>query len=439
MYKNLVYGINTLVPLLNGKKVPCINFDNAATTPPFSSVMAAVNNFAPYYSSVHRGTGYKSIISTQFYDKARNIVLDFVKGDPSYHTVIFVKNTTEAINKLSYRLKDEIGDGIVLSTYMEHHSNDLPWRYKYNVDYVNIDEKGRLSLDHLEYLLKKYKGKVKLVAVTGASNVTGYINPIRKIAELTHKYGSKIFLDGAQLVPHHPVDMRPVGDPAHIDYIAFSAHKMYAPFGVGVLISPKKIFEKGHSDHIGGGTVDLVTPREVIWASPPEKEEAGTPNLLGVVALVESIKTLNRLNMKKVADYERQLTKYTLERLKSIPNIVLYDDGDVKNKVSIISFNIRGLYHGTVATALSLEGGIAVRNGCFCAQPYIQKLLQVSEEQIEEYKEDKNSFRPGTVRISYGLYNDYREINIMLELLKEIGKNIDYYNLKYRKPPIYSQ
>ncbi len=139
MYKYLVSGSNTLVPLENGNRVPCINFDNAATTPPFSSVINRINNFSPYYSSVHRGTGYKSILSSQFYENARNIVLDFVKGDPNHHTVIFVKNTTEAINKLSYRLQDEIKDGVVLSTYMEHHSTDLPWRYNYNIDYVNVD------------------------------------------------------------------------------------------------------------------------------------------------------------------------------------------------------------------------------------------------------------------------------------------------------------
>ncbi len=157
MYKNLIYGgENTLIPLANRSKVPCINFDNAATTPPFVSVIKRINDFSLYYSSVNRGgTGYKSIISSQFYENARDEVLNFVKGNNKYHTVIFVKNTTEAINKLSYRLKDEIGDGIVLSTYMEHHSNDLPWRNKYKVDYVQVDKNGRLSLDHLEYLLKK--------------------------------------------------------------------------------------------------------------------------------------------------------------------------------------------------------------------------------------------------------------------------------------------
>ncbi len=434
MYKNLVYGVNTLVPLADESKVPYINFDNAATTPPFISVMDKINDFCPYYSSVHRGTGYKSILSTQLYEQARNIVLDFVKGDPSYHTVIFLQNTTQAINKLSYRLMDEIQDDIVLSTYMEHHSNDLPWRYRYNTDYVDLDNSGRLSLEHLEYLLKKYKGKVKLLTVTGASNVTGYINPIHEMAELAHRYGSKILVDGAQLIPHHPVDLKPVGHPQHIDYIVFSGHKMYAPFGTGVLIAPKNKFEKGISEYIGGGTVDLVTPKEVQWLPPPYREEAGTPNLLGVIALIESINTLQRLNMEKISKYEKDLTRYTLENIKTVPNLILYDDEDIENKVSILSFNIQGLYHETVAIALALEEGIAVRNGCFCAQPYIQKLLNISMDNIDKYKENEDFPRPGTVRISYGLYNNHKEIDNFIDLLKRIGNNIEYYHLKYRKP-----
>ncbi|NLX62783.1 MAG: aminotransferase class V-fold PLP-dependent enzyme [Tissierellia bacterium] len=432
MYRKYVHGLNTLVPIEGNRRVPYINFDNAATTPPFKAVMKRINSFSHYYSSVHRGTGYKSIVSSLHYDNARDIVLDFVGADPQFYTAIFVKNTTEAINKLSYRLKDEIKDGIVLSTYMEHHSNDLPWRYKYRVDYVEVDERGRLSLHHLEYLLKRYKGKVKLVTVTGASNVTGYVNPIHRIARLCHKYGSKIMVDGAQLVPHHPVDLKPVDHPEHIDYIAFSAHKMYAPFGIGVLIGPRASFEKGFSENIGGGTVDIVTPKEVIWAPPPEKEEAGTPNLFGVVALVESIKVLKKLGMEAISGYERKLTKYTLERLKEVPNIVIYDDEDIKNKVSIISFNIHGLHHALVAAALAVEGGIGVRSGCFCAQPYVQKLLKVSVKEMEKYKGNMNIPRPGTVRISYGIYNTFDEINVLVELLKQIGSNVDYYNYKYK-------
>ncbi|MEW8973509.1 MAG: aminotransferase class V-fold PLP-dependent enzyme [Tissierellaceae bacterium] len=435
MYRDLVIGWNSVAEVRGGSKVHYINFDNAATTPPFKSVLKDIVSFSPNYSSVHRGSGYKSIISSKVYDEGRDIVLDFINGNKDYHTVVFLKNTTECINKLSYRLKDTLKDKMVLFTYMEHHSNLLPWKYRYDTDYVEVDRDGRLSMEDLEYKLKKYKGKVGLVAVTGASNVTGYINPVHKIARMCHRYGAKILVDGAQLIPHCPFDMKPIGDPEHIDYVAFSAHKMYAPFGTGVLIAPKDVFREGYSEMIGGGTIDYVSMKDIIWADPPEKEEAGTPNLMGVIALISSIRTLKDIGMKNIEEYERNLTKYAIKLMQDIPNLILYDDLDVDNKVSIISFNIEGLSHYELAAILGSEGGIGVRNGCFCAQPYVQRLLNISEEDIEKYIFDRTISRPGLVRISFGLYNDYDEIYLLAYLLNKIGTNIELYKSEYRKSP----
>ncbi|WP_353095778.1 aminotransferase class V-fold PLP-dependent enzyme [Tissierella praeacuta] len=437
MNKNLIIGGDSTVRLANGKSVHYINFDNAATTPPFKSVIDEIVDFSNTYSSVHRGTGYKSIISSMLYDEGREIVLNFIGGNKDYHTVVFLKNTTECINKLSYRLQDTLKDKVVLSTYMEHHSNLLPWKYKYATDYVEVDSVGRLCLEDLEFKLELYKGKVGLVAITGASNVTGYINPIYDIAKLCHKYGAKILVDGAQLIPHSQFDMRPIYSPEHIDYIAFSAHKMYAPFGTGVLVAPKEIFEKGFSEQVGGGTVKFVSIKDTIWEDPPEKEEAGTPNLMGVIALSTSIKTLQDLDMRNIEDYERSLTRYALELLKDIPRLILYDDMNIEEKVSIISFNMEGLEHNELATILAREGGIAVRDGCFCAQPYVQRLLKIPNEDIEKYMYDESLPRPGLVRISFGLYNDYNEIYLLSYLLKEISKDIEFYKNKYRNSPFY--
>ncbi|MGJ0846393.1 aminotransferase class V-fold PLP-dependent enzyme [Tissierella praeacuta] len=437
MDKNLIVGGNSLVRLENGNLVNYINFDNAATTPPFQSVLNEIVDFSNTYSSVHRGTGYKSIISSMIYDEGREIVLNFVGGNKEYHTVVFLKNTTECINKLSYRLQDTLKDKVVLSTYMEHHSNLLPWKYRFTTDYVEVDSMGRLCLEDLEFKLKLYKGKVGLVAVTGASNVTGYINPIYDIARICHSYGAKILVDGAQLIPHNHFDMKPIDSPEHIDYIAFSAHKMYAPFGTGILIAPKNTFEKGFSEHIGGGTIKFVSIKDTIWADPPEKEEAGTPNLMGVVALSTSIKTLQNLNIQNIEEYERNLTKYALDLLKNIPQLILYDDMNVEEKVSIISFNMEGLNHDELATMLAREGGIAVRNGCFCAQPYVQRLLKISDEDMKKYMNDESLLRPGLVRISFGLYNDYNEVYLLAYLLNEISKDIEFYKNKYRNSPFY--
>lgn len=424
MYRDLVSGTNSMVSLENGSMVDFINFDNAATTPPFKSVLKEIIDFSPHYSSIHRGTGYKSILSSTIYDEGRNLVLNFLGGNKDYHTVIFLKNTTECINKLSYRLKDQLKDKIVLSTYMEHHSNLLPWNHRYTTDYIEVDPLGRLCIQDLEYKLRLYKGKVGLVAVTGASNVTGYINPIYDIARICHKYGAKILVDGAQLIPHSPFHMKPIDSSDHIDYIVFSAHKMYAPFGTGALVAPKETFREGFSEQLGGGIVKFVTTKDVVWEDPPTKEEAGTPNLMGVLALSTSIKVLQNLGMKNIEEYERNLTRYALKLLKEIPNLIIYDDGYVDNKVSIISFNMKGIHHEDLADMLSNQGGVAVRTGCFCAQPYVQRLLGISDLEMNKYRKDEALKRPGLVRISFGIYNDYNEIYLLAYLLRKISDSL---------------
>lgn len=420
-YRHLVVGVDTKIPLKSGQFGSAINFDNAASTPPFVAVMEAINNFSTLYSSIHRGTGYKSQLSSQLYEEARSIVLNFVQADPQRDTVIFVKNTTEAINKLAYRLWTGNKNSVILSTWMEHHSNDLPWRNKFQVDYVQTDPTGKLSLENLEYKLNIHRGNVKLVTVSGASNVTGYVNPIHKIAELAHRYQAKILVDGAQLIPHNAMNMKPNNPLQHIDYLVFSAHKMYAPFGIGVLIGPQETFKKGISEFVGGGTAETVTHDWVVWENPPHKEEAGSPNVMGVIALVAAIKTLTALGMRNIDHYESQLTNYANLRLKSIPGISLYSHtAPGEPRIGVIPFNIHGIAHEQVATILSNEAGIAVRTGCFCTQPYIQQLLSISPQQMEFYKNSVDAPRPGVVRLSFGIYNDFREINTLANLLERI-------------------
>lgn len=431
-HRDLICGIDTRIPIIDGSYVKGINFDNAATTPSFQSVISEVINFTPLYSSIHRGMGYKSQLSSNLYEQSRLIVANFVNADLYHKTVIFVKNTTDAINKLSHSLLNEFGEGTVLSTHMEHHSNDLPWREKFNVDYITIDEGGNLSLKDLESKLIKYNGDVKLVTVTGASNVTGVMNPIHEIAALAHKYDAKILVDGAQLVPHSKVDMMPVSSPEHIDYLAFSSHKMYAPFGVGVLIGWKDTFEKGSPDYVGGGTVDIVTQDFVKWNEAPFKEEAGTPNIIGVIALITAIKTYSSLDLANIHNYEKELTKYAYNNLENLPGVTFYGPQNfTDHKVAIIPFNIEGIHHETLSKILSYEAGIAVRSGCFCAQPYVQKLLNLSNEDIEIHIKNSHSSRPGMVRLSFGLYNTHKEIDILTEILYKIIHNKAHYIRKY--------
>ncbi|MFW6264835.1 MAG: aminotransferase class V-fold PLP-dependent enzyme, partial [Bacillota bacterium] len=326
-YRQYVVGVETKVPLARNKLGNYINFDNAATTPPLKTVMKELNEFAPWYSSIHRGKGYKSLLSSELYEEAREIIAAFINCNLKKNTIIFVKNATEAINKIAYRCcqdKKNKENCVILSTDMEHHSNDLPWRDKYKLDYVKVNKEGLLSLEDLEAKLIKYQGKVKLFTVSGASNVTGFMNPIYKIAGLCHQYKCKLLVDGAQLIPHQTVSMERRNKNENIDFLVFSAHKMYAPFGIGVLIGPKSFFLNGEPENKGGGTVKIVTQQEVYWDQPPYKDEAGTPNIMGVVALTAAIKKLQELKMREIAKYEEELAAYTLTKLSSIPEVVLY-------------------------------------------------------------------------------------------------------------------
>ncbi|MGE5543471.1 MAG: aminotransferase class V-fold PLP-dependent enzyme [Bacillota bacterium] len=417
--QDLIAGLNLPVTLVNGKQVPLINFDNAATTPPFRSVLEAIESFAPWYGAVHRGGGTKSEVTTRLYEEARGLVADFVGSDRDRSVVIFVKNTTEAINKLAYRLAQNAGHrNIVISTVMEHHSNDLPWRNKFRVLYAEVDEAGRLRLDDLERKLKASRGRARLVTVTGASNVTGHVNPIGEIARMAHHYGAEIMVDGAQMVPHLPVSMKGLADGEFIDYLAFSAHKMYAPFGTGVLIGPRKAFEHGHSELVGGGTVELVSRRRVRWAEVPHRDEAGTPNMMGVIALSAAIKSLNRLGMQRVMEVEAKLADYARRGLSRVPGLIFYGDNqNHKHKVGIIPFNILGVPHEAVASYLANEHGIAVRSGCFCAQPYVQRLLGVSPVEVKEAFATPGKPHRGMVRVSFGLYNTKAEVDVLVNAL----------------------
>ncbi len=432
--RQMVVGVDRRIPILNGELVTAINFDNAATTPPFISVMSEINEFVSWYSSVHRGMGYKSTVSSDIYENGRALIKKFVGADDHKDTLIYTKTTTEAINIFANAFWYEHRKAMILSTEMEHLANDLPWRYKFAMDYVKIDQVGRLDLVDLEKKLIQYKGKVKLVSVTGASNVTGYINPIYDIAKLAHSYGAEILVDGAQLVPHRAVDMKPHEREEHIDYLVFSAHKMYAPFGIGVLIGKSRTFKKNTPYLKGGGAVELVTDTFVDWDAAPYKDEAGTPNVIGVAALLKAITTLNKLDMQRVHIYEQEVINYIIDGLRAVKNIKLFGcpkkQGD---KVSIISFILPNIEHRMIAKILSYEFGIAVRSGLFCAHPYVQKLLGLSSEEIQYYRENDNVPFPGIVRVSLGVYNNYEEADVFLRSVHDIANNVTGYIEKYSK------
>lgn len=427
-YRHL-FDLEQQVPRLDGSLGDYINLDNAASTPPLRSVETAVAGFMRWYSSVHRGAGYKSQLSTHMYETARQQVLNFVGADPETHICIFGKNTTEAINKLANRFPFPAGRDVVLISLLEHHSNDLPYRKAAKVIRIMANEKGDLDEADFDRKLSLYKDRIALVAVTGASNVTGYMPPLQRMAEKAHAIGAHFFVDAAQLAPHRKIEMGSLDDPRHFDYLSLSGHKMYAPYGTGALIARRDIFETGEPDLRGGGQIDLVTEDTVIWSAPPEREEAGSPNVVGAVALAAAIKQLEAVGMQSVAEHEISLTAYALRQLSRIEQVELYghtDPARAHEKVGVIPFNVRGTPHFLTAAILGYEFGIGVRNGCFCAHPYILHLLEVSkpriaeiEHQIEAGDRRKN---PGLVRASFGLYNTFEDIDRLAAALQKIAR-----------------
>ncbi|MEE8405059.1 MAG: aminotransferase class V-fold PLP-dependent enzyme [candidate division Zixibacteria bacterium] len=421
----LLVGHDTVVPTLDGSK-RYINFDNAASTPTFAPIAAAVRSFLKWYSNVHRGTGFKSQLSSWAFEQARDLVAEFVGADLDRQVVIFTKNSTEAINKLAHRLPFE-KDDIILTTLMEHHSNELPWRQVGTVHHVAVDADGRIINRDFENKLKEFGDRIKLVAITGASNVTGFINDLDYFAAETHKIGARIIVDAAQLAAHRPIQMNPGNPQQAIDYLVFSAHKMYAPFGVGVLVSDKETFMAGDPEVVGGGVVDVVTLEEAYWTEPPEKEEAGTPDIVGVVALAKAIRLLQAVGWEAIMEHESELAAYALTELNSIPEVIVYGDNDPKTtseRLGVISFNIKDVRHNLAAAILGFEGAIGVRSGCFCAHLYVKSLLNLSCEEekavAEQILNRDRSEIPGTIRVSFGIYNTKEEVEQLIIMVKKI-------------------
>src|SRR3990170_2631604 len=421
-------GLEVRVPTLDGSHVPYINFDNAASTPPLAAVRDGVNHFLDYYASVHRGTGFKSQLSTWAYERARAAALEFVGAGSSSHTCIFGKNTTEAINKLAHRLGLGPND-VVLTTAMEHHSDDLPFRGVAKVVHAGLLPDGRLDGEDFERKLASHRGEIRLVAVTGASNVTGYLNPIHDMAEMAHASGALILVDCAQLAPHRRVDVLTLDDPAHLDFVALSAHKMYAPYGTGALIGRRDVFETGEPDMRGGGTVEIVTLDHVTWSQPPERDEAGSPNVVGAVALGIALRELLTIGMQAVAEHEAHLTAHALTQLARVPGVRIYGDSDparAHERLGVIPFEVQGLSHFMVAAILGYEFGMGVRSGCFCAHPYLLHLLGLEDEEAmdvrRQIERSDRSLMPGLVRMSFGLYNTIDEVDRFIEALARISR-----------------
>jgi selenocysteine lyase/cysteine desulfurase len=400
------------LPRLLGGDVPYINLDYAASTPVMAEVWEAVEAFIPWYSSVHRGSGLKSRVSTQAYEDARGDVARFV-GARGPDDVVFVRNTTEAINVLAASLP---AASRVLTSPVEHHANMLPWRGRHDIRMLPFTRSAAGLLDAAERALRAEP--IDLVAVTGASNVTGEVWPLEELAGLAHRNGAKLFVDAAQLAPHRPIDMAATG----IDMLAFSGHKLYAPFGAGALVGR---LAAGEPLLRGGGAIRYVSLDDVVWTDAPERYEAGSPNVIGVVALAAACRRLLDAGMDAVAEHERRLTARLCVGLLTVPGLQMLSLWPgAADRVGVATFTVDGWRDGDLADRLSERHGIGVRNGCFCAHPLMARLLDIPETLLArlhaELAAGGDPELPGAVRASLGLGTTEADVDALVGALHEV-------------------
>ena len=413
-------GDDVQIPCVGGEERPYRGFDSAASTPALPAVARRVEEFMPWYSSVHRGAGYKSQMATAAYEEAREAMLRLAGRDGRDgrdDVAVICRNTTEAINHLAYRLR-LAPDDVVVSTVVEHHANLLPWaRLEVPRRYVECGPSGAFTTDDVVEQIERGP-RPRLLAITGASNVTGWLPPIDEIIAAAHERGVQVFVDAAQLAPHRPL-------PAAADFVAFSGHKMYAPFGAGCLIGPRATFADGDPFLAGGGAVDLVDLDEVLWTDPPEREEAGSPNVVGAVALHAAIEELEAIGWDAVERHERELAAELRRGLAGLPGVrLLGPDLDVET-LAIAAFVVEDVPHALVAARLSAEFAIGVRHGCFCAHPYLIRLLDVPPDEVAAFRADviagDRTRLPGAVRASAGLSTSAEDVEALLEAVAAIA------------------
>lgn len=421
-YRSLFVGIDSKVTLSNGSSVVPVNFDNGATTPPMKCAVEAIYQDLPWYGAIGRSNGQKNRYCTERFHAARNDILRFFHLEPNEdHAVVYVKTATEGLNLIAHMLLSESRD-MVLTTRMEHHANLLPWRYNASkVCYVEVDNMGRVHPQEIEAKLRYYGGRIKVVAITAASNVTGYINDINKIAKICHAYGAKIVVDGAQIVAHRDVNLKGCSKGETIDFFAFSAHKVYAPFGGGVVVGLKKFLSESDPFLRGGGAIDQVFDYNETWLNSPERMEAGTQIYFGVMSMVAVLQQLKKISFEQIEKHENELKDYLLQNLKRMPHVVLYGDTQMtKDRLGVIGLNLRGLDHKDTATILSSEAGIATRDGKFCAHPYVTRLLGVENTPYNKQEQEDC----GMVRLSLGLYNTKEEADRVLAFIYDVSRSI---------------
>jgi selenocysteine lyase/cysteine desulfurase len=426
-----VLGRDVEVPLVGGEKVTYAALDYAASAPALQRVWDDVAAYAPYYGSVHRGAGYLSQLSTDLFEQSRATVaafLDLRGGDQ----VVFTRATTDSLNLLASALPSGTR---VFAFETEHHASLLPWRREdLTVTYLRAPRSPQEAVAALEEALAEGgadggaggEGGPKLVCVTGASNVTGEIWPVRELAATAHRHGARIVLDAAQLAPHHPVSVRELD----VDWVAFSGHKLYAPFGAGVLAGRSDWLDAAEP-YLAGGGASRTVAREVDgsvaveWHQGPARHEAGSPNVIGAYAIASACRALTEAGFEGLVAREQQLIERLRAGLAEIPQVrVLTLFGEDHPRVGVLSFVVQDWNSSHFSAALSAEYGIGVRDGLFCAHPLVRTLLGGEASSPSECGAPEASL-PGerslnAIRVSFGAGTPDEHVDRFVAAVREL-------------------
>lgn len=382
----------------SNRNKPIVYLDSAASAQKPHQVIDAISHFYSHdYANIHRGIYELSERSTQLYEEARHAVKCFINAAHD-EEIVFVRGTTEGINLVaqSYgRTKWEAGDEVIVST-IEHHSNIVPWyllkeQIGIELKVIPITDTGAMDLDAYEQL---FSPRTKLVAISHVSNALGTINPVKDMIKMAHAHEVPVLLDGAQAIPHMPVNMQELD----CDFYVFSAHKLYGPTGIGVLYGKKKYLNAMPPYQGGGSMIETVTFDNITFAKSPQKFEAGTPDIAGAIGLRAALDYVQAIGMEAIFAHEQELLRYAEPKLLAIPNLRII--GTAKPKVGVISFVIDDIHPHDIGTVLDHEG-IAIRAGHHCAMP-VMEYFHV----------------PATVRVSFGVYNNESDIDALIAAIQ---------------------
>ena len=442
-------GLSVQYQLVGGEKTRRIYLDSTASTLQLGIVRDIMDKYLPHYANTHSNAHFNAKLSSREFEWAHDMVLEFVGANPKTHGCFFVgSGTTGGINRVARTLSRKWPQrDVVITTVMEHHSNDLPHRKNFKRVIhvpVRVTESGFGCADVscIEQALREHAGRVNYVSVTGVSNVTGIVNPIHDIAEVAHRHGALIMVDAAQMAAHVPVQMSGHKNPARdLDIVCLSGHKIYVPASPGVVITRRDLFAEVEPDEVGGGMVDDVyLDRYLSTDKFPDREEAGTPNIAGAIALASVLCALKKVGMEFIDAEETQLINHAVALLSKINDVVVYGETDTDKcqRAGALSLNIRGMHHSLTAAILNDYFNIAVRNACFCAHPYVREMIAddlgehmdgLSNEEFEALAE----LHRGMVRASFGLYNDQKDVDALACALRQISENKDYYQSQYHQ------